>query len=291
MFLMLLSLWFGLLFQGANDDVLPLPDVPSGLIGPKERADYIIAHFWDKMDFKDTCRSHNREFMEQNLVNYISLFPHASEDGLPANIGCLLRQASDDSVAFSIVGELMELYLNNADSPMRNEAFYMSFLEAKLEFPGIKVSDFDYIDGHGRRHSLYQTNGRLLILIYDPECKNCEEAIEKLRRNEMLCQLVTDRCLTVLAVCTGVNRDGWEVSKEKMPEEWIVAFDDGNIAESKWPDITSLPSVYLLDENKGVVLKTGKDDIHILVKVLQMLYHPARVANGNYIVRYVFGDY
>ena len=63
--------------------VLSLPDVPPSLTAPEERAAYIIAHFWDGMDFGDTLRCRDRAFMEQNFVNYLSLFPHAGPETLP----------------------------------------------------------------------------------------------------------------------------------------------------------------------------------------------------------------
>ena len=43
---------------------LPLPDVPSSLRTPETRANYIVSHFWDTLDFKiDTLKTRNPDFM------------------------------------------------------------------------------------------------------------------------------------------------------------------------------------------------------------------------------------
>ena len=69
---------------------LPLPAIPDSLRTPRKRAAYLLAHFWDSMSFADTLRSRNPGFMEQNLVNYLSLFPHRSR--APANAARRSRQ-------------------------------------------------------------------------------------------------------------------------------------------------------------------------------------------------------
>ena len=79
---------------------LPLPAIPDSLRTPRKRAAYLLAHFWDSMSFADTLRSRNPGFMEQNLVNYLSLFPHALPQSLPSPVGRLLQRAAVDSVAF-----------------------------------------------------------------------------------------------------------------------------------------------------------------------------------------------
>jgi len=108
---------------------LPLPDVPSTLTEPVERADYIMTHFGGGMDVSDMPCSRNRVFMEMNLVNFMPLFPHGSERASSRSMGGLLGWMAKDSVAFRLVADLMERYLENPDSPMRNEAFYILYLE------------------------------------------------------------------------------------------------------------------------------------------------------------------
>ena len=106
---------------------LPLPEVPALLTAPEERAAYVLEHFWDGMDFRDTLRSRDRLFMEQCFVNFLSLFPHALPQSLPSPVGRLLQRAAVDSVAFRLVNSLAEHYLDDPNSHMRNEEPTSSF--------------------------------------------------------------------------------------------------------------------------------------------------------------------
>ena len=60
---------------------LPLPEVPSMLTVPEERAEYIIGHFWDGVDFADTLRSHDRLFMERKLRELPLALPTSKAGG------------------------------------------------------------------------------------------------------------------------------------------------------------------------------------------------------------------
>lgn len=114
---------------------LPLPEVPPTLTVPSERAAYILSHFWDALDFRDTLRSRNARFMEQNIVNWLSLFPHADKETLPRCIDKSLELAAKDKGAFRLFGNVMEQYLNDPNSPMRNEDYYILYLERVLRLP------------------------------------------------------------------------------------------------------------------------------------------------------------
>jgi len=46
---------------------LPLPTVPNSLVTPRDRAGYVMMHFWDALDATDTVRSLNKDFWEQNF--------------------------------------------------------------------------------------------------------------------------------------------------------------------------------------------------------------------------------
>lgn len=257
---------------------LPLPKVPSLLVAPEERAAYILEHFWDEMDFTDTILSRNGVFMEQNLVNFFSLFPHARQETLSSHIGRLLKRATADSIAFDLVNDIAELYLDNPNSPMRNEEYYILFLEESLRLPdlseyarirpayqlemarknriGTIAADFSYIRRDGSRRTLHKTRGRYtLLMFYDPACSLCSETLNELRDNPALGKLIVDKKLTVLAVYTEDNRELWDKTKDSMPDEWIVAIDDSRVVERELYSLPAMPAIYLLDRDKTVLLK------------------------------------
>lgn len=257
---------------------LPLPEVPSALTAPEERAEYIISHFWDRMDFADTLRSRDRRFMEQNFVNFLSLFPHARQEVLPPHIGRLLKRAAADSVAFDLVNDIAERYLDDPNSPMRCEEYYILFLEERLRLPGLSeydrirpayrletakknrpgtvATDFSCTDRNGNRRTLHGTRGKqLLLLFYDPACSHCSEILNGLRESPLIRELIAVKELAVLAVYTEGDRELWDETKEAMPQEWIVAIDDSRIVERESYSLPAMPVIYLLDAGKRVILK------------------------------------
>lgn len=259
-------------------DDLPLPNIPDNITLPEERAAYIINHFWDGMDFNDTLRCRNQAFMEQNFVNFISLFPHTKQERLSQCIGKLLKAATVDTTGFKLVNDIAERYLDDPNSPIRNEEYYILFLEELLRLPGLpeaervrpatrlktakknrpgtKATDFAYTDRNGNRGTLHATQGkRLLLLFYDPACSHCSEILDGLRENAIIGNLIRRKELTVLAVYTEGDRKLWNETKNSLPQEWHVAIDDSRIAEHELYSLPAMPVIYMLDKDKKVLLK------------------------------------
>ena len=257
---------------------LPLPEVPSALTAPEERAEYIINRFWDEMDFADTLRSHDKVFIEQNFVNFVSLFPHTRQETLSPSIRRFLERAAADSVAFYLICDIAERYLNDPNSPMRCEEYYILFLEELLRLPGLSeyerirptyqletakknrpgtiATNFFYTDRNGNRKTLHNTQGKqILLLFYDPACSHCSEILNALYESPVLRELIADEELTVLAVYTEGDSKLWEETKDAMPQEWIVAIDNSHIVERELYSLPAMPVIYLLDKDKTVLLK------------------------------------
>ncbi len=230
------------------------------------------------MDFADTLRSHNKMFMEQNFVNFASLFPYTEEDALSRAFDILLARASVDKEALNIVCDLAEKYLSEADSPLRNEEQYILFLEEQLQLPalsaderlrpamrlqtakknrqGTKATDFTYTTREGKKSTLMNTPGkRLLMVFYDPACSHCTDILNGLRRNNLLNSLIEKGELNVLAVYTEGDNNLWEQTRDSMPEPWTVAIDGSNIVDNVLYDIPAMPVLYLLSTDKTVLLK------------------------------------
>ncbi len=266
---------------------LPLPEMPDGMTEPKERAAYILMHFWDAMDFSDMRCSQNEKFMEVNFVNFISLFPHADEQALAPAIDILLGGIATDSIALSIVTDIAEKYLSDPGSPMRSEDYYIIFLEqlvntpnvpeislirpakqletARKNRPGDVASDFYYTTREGERRTLHSTEGDMLLLIfYDPACPHCEDILDEVNASYFLKDLIANNTLSVLAVYTEGDRALWDETKGNMPQTWTVGIDESEIVANGIYDLPAMPVMYLLDNNKTVLLKDPtKNDVEM----------------------------
>ena len=53
----------------------PYPQIPTMLVEPQQRANYLLMHYWDNVDFSDMTLVMNDDFMEQGFVDYLSVLP------------------------------------------------------------------------------------------------------------------------------------------------------------------------------------------------------------------------
>ena len=259
-------------------DELPLPTVPAALRTPRERAAYILDHFWDAMDFADTLRCRNATFVEQHFANFASLFPHADTAVVRRVATGLLRRAEQDPVGYRLFVETVEKYLYEPESPLYDEGHYSFFLvvllrtqrldaSEKLRYryqqqaiaknrPGTRAADFAYLDRDGRRRTLLDTPAeRLLLLFYDPECTHCTEVMERLESDVRLSEAVAAGNLSVLAIFADGDRTSWLRTADKIPSVWSAGLDITGIQEHDRYVLRNLPALYLLDRDKTVVLK------------------------------------
>jgi len=266
---------------GIPADELPLPDVPDALRTPGERATYIVSHFWDKMDFSDTLRSRNTQFVEQNFVNYLSLFPHTPADSLKVAVPELMKHAEADSIAYNILADLADKYLYDPESPMLDEESYIIFLEtitnsgfmepsrrARFEYEltdagknrkGYRAADFKFIDSKGTETSLYNsTDGQRLsiLLFYDPDCDHCRDVIRDLEASPVVNGMLRDGKISIIAIYAEGEKEVWNTVSNSLPAGWINGYSpDNNIEQEEIYILRRTPTLYLLNADNTVALK------------------------------------
>ena len=258
---------------------LPMPDVPAVLSEPSQQAAYIIEHFWDAMDFADTLRSHSTDFMEQNFSNFIIFFPYAEPQARRNAVDRLMTAAQADSTAYYKLADIAEKYLYDPNSPMLSEDIYILFLEkladsplageygalryryqleaALKNRPGDIAADLTYVTREGRSCRLHSTpvDGALLIIFYDPECDHCKGIMASIYGDASISDAVADGRLAVLALCSEGTREQWESTAGSLPAEWGVGYVTSDITGRQIYVLRAMPTLYLLDADKRVVLK------------------------------------
>lgn len=109
---------------------LPLPTVPDSLTTPEQRADYLLAHFWDAMDFKDAQMMGDTLLVEQTFSNFIELLPYCSNDDAKRHaVDALLIQAAADPESLMMIEATAQKYLEDTDSPFCNPELYEMFVQ------------------------------------------------------------------------------------------------------------------------------------------------------------------
>lgn len=273
-------------FTLQDDDMqFPFPEIPISLQTPNERKEYLLLHYWDKFDFTNMTLIGNRHITEQGFVNFISLM----ED---APINETLNQKAIDNFCGKITIQpetyhqflsMIEDYLFTPQSPLYNEEMYAYYLQAidnnkqmlsiaehqhidfmqallKRNAPGQKAENSTYYTINEKKKKLSNTRvkgSHLILFFYDPECTLCRETLMQMKAYSQLSEAINSGTLSVLAIYTENNEQVWNHIKNQLPTNWLIGSDHGFIREKALYDLKSIPSLYLLDNKRRVVVKNG----------------------------------
>lgn len=243
-------------------------------------ADSSLLHFWDKFDMNDTAQVKNPDIGEQKLADFIGLLSTTADSALRDKaVDRMLDKAKSNRPNFDHFIKLYERYLYDGNSPMRNDIVYesvlryliktdlLSDLEKEAYRPIYKLllrnkvgqlaEDFNYELANGTKQKLSQTKAKYtFLLFYDPECSHCKETIHQLRDTPQLVQLFEQQQVQVLAIDPWGDRNKWKDYMPEISEKWINGFDsESKILSFNLYDLKASPTIYLLDENKKVLLK------------------------------------
>lgn len=260
----------------------PFPEIPAMYTSPDERKAYLLTNYWECFDFADTTLVNNRDVTEQGFVNFIALLADGTtpEELIRESLENWCAGFVGKEHARKVLTRTADDYLFNPNSPFYNEALYGLYLETllgklpqtdamrsayrfKLELVrrnnvGDKATDFTYYQPDGTRRTLATTsvkNDRLLLMFYDPECESCHEVLLQMAADTALAEAVRAGKLSVLAVYTEGNDEAWRKALPDMPEGWTVGTDREAVKTGALYDLKAMPSLYLLDGKKTVLLK------------------------------------
>lgn len=259
--------------QGAVAE-LPMPSVPDSLGSVEERAAYVALHYWDSMDFRNHALSLDTAFVEQNFANFAAILQMAPAADAEKAVRTLLDSASVDVGALNLMSWTAEKYLDEPNSPMRDEETYIHFLrylstaqaldeyerlrpahrlrEALRNRRGTVATDFEFVDRSGASRRLSEAVRRsevTLLIFYDPDCEHCKEIIDALSRMSFT------RGVGVLAIDAEDDAEAWENTKGSLPSGWTVGFATTPILERELYTLPASPTLYVLAADGTVILK------------------------------------
>jgi len=162
---------------------------------------------------------------------------------------------------------------------MRDESLYIYVLEAVLEAPvldevskirpahllelalknrvGEPATDFTYTLADGKKGTLYHTKADyLLLFFYNPDCHACKEITDQLTASPLVTEWIRNNKLKILAVYPDEDLEAWKNHISYMPASWINSYDSAvSLKNDEIYDLKAIPTLYLLDKDKKVVLK------------------------------------
>lgn len=255
---------------------------PSGL-SPDEQRDYLRRHYWDRFDFADTLFVREADTMQmvEAYARWIAVISDRPADSAPMD--SLMRRASASRPMLDYFTMLAEAVLHDPNSPLRNDEFYIPVLQAVLASPyydeyerigpaydlemasqnrlGHRANDFRYTLASGATGRLYGVKAEYtLLFINNPGCPMCKQLREQLAGSPMLTEMIERGRLKVLALYPDEDLTEWKAYREHIPASWINGYDAGCVLREKGVyDLTAIPSLYLLDRDKRVLVKDSTD--------------------------------
>lgn len=285
----------------------PFPEIPPLYTTQEGKANYLFAHLWDNFDFADTTLTGDRELCERGFLNQLNLYLQVPIEKASAEAGirALCEKMEPHEQARRVFMDMIDTYLYDANSPYYNEELYLVYLRRMLEsrmlddarkstlafrlhlvernMPGTRATDFVYFSPDGRRHTLLQTavkGERLLLFFYDADCPNCRRTLARMKQDDQLSQAVADGRLTVLAIYAEEDQERWKSTLSSLPEGWLVGSDRYVVQEQALYDLKALPSLYLLDAAKNVLVK-DRPYVLIAASLFDSIGNPIQLTIDN----------
>ena len=282
--------------QQAGAKAFPAVEVPAMLSDPSERLDYILAHFWDGLNkMEGECDSLHiegvlSEDVEKQFGTYTALLWQVPVNQAAASISSLFRivenyeRRDTSSNVFEKITDFAKKYFYDPNSPLRNEEFYLAYLKGltasefvpesmkpaygyemqmcSLNRVGEKAADFSFRDLAGRNHRLYDVKADYILLFFsNPGCPNCLEITQMIESSPEVSGLEKSGRLKVVNVYIDQEIDKWKEYASEYPEEWLCGYDNNYIIRTDVTyNVRAIPSLYLLDADKKVLMKDAPQD-------------------------------
>ncbi|MCH5304870.1 MAG: DUF5106 domain-containing protein [Rikenella sp.] len=191
----------------------------------------------------------------------------------------LVHFYAGDSAAFRQLTGFLIPPFSDPNSPIRNDEFYIPLLEAVIASPfydsaekirpefqlemarknrvGRPAADFVYTLADGRTGRLYDIEAPFtLVYINNPDCHACEEMLQQLKTSSVIDNCLKNGRLQIVAIYPDEDLAAWRKHRAEVPAEWINGYDAAlTMRREELYDLRAIPSLYLLDADKRVVLK------------------------------------
>ena len=273
----------------------PMASIPMYVNDQEEAQKYMAQNYWDnffriELDGKEVGDAVHGVYVnsfEGAFGGYARLASMLGAEVMEGPIAELFQNL--DSLALNgerkpllTVMELMERYFYDPNSPVLDEEMYLRALDGilackslsdtdKMQYEyqhricslnrtGTPASDFKFrqmaAGGKMKDGSLYDIKGDYTLIFFNnPGCHACGEILEAIV-NSPVKEMVSNGKVKVLAMYIDEDLKAWKENRSKFPQEWIYAHDHNMILrDNNIYGLRAIPSMYLLDKEKRVILK------------------------------------
>ncbi|MGN0236479.1 MAG: DUF5106 domain-containing protein [Lepagella sp.] len=248
------------------------PMAPDDMDGLQERSNYLMQHFWDKMDFKQ------KTAVDQNALNdafrvYVAPMQFATAAEVNASVDKVITQISKNAVLSLQFAKAAEEALYGPRADVWNDEIYLKFIDNVLRCKQIKKErkaryehvgkqlrgtlrgsmppEFDYTEADGKV-SHYHPNGVITVIEFgDPDCDDCRFSKLKMETNVRFSSLVERGKINVMFIVADPEEE-WQEKVKDYPVLWHVGASE---SVSDLYDLRKSPSVYVIDREGKVAVK------------------------------------
>lgn len=285
--------------EGPRTRHIELPAVPVMITDRDEAIAYMAENWWktfadpSKKGFRcDTLYIGGVEKgeLEQSFASFtytLDMLPVTEARKCMAGLYdrlLLCEKADTSSNIFEGMVDIVCRYLYDPNSPVRNEDYYRPFaaaLSVNPEIPeldrekygreaafcslnaiGTKAADFRFSDRYGKVRSLYGVKANWILLFFsNPGCEACKSIIDRLNASPAVEAMLSSGMLAVLNIYIDEDLAEWYKYMPIYPKTWYNGYDPNNIIRSDdLYHVRAIPSLYILDGEKRVVMKDAPDD-------------------------------
>jgi hypothetical protein len=127
---------------------------------------------------------------------------------------------------------------------------------------GTKAADFRFADKRGKMTNLHDVKAEMTLLFFsNPGCEACMQIINVLREEPLIASHIASGRLAVVNVYIDEDIQAWRDYMPIYPEQWYNGFDpDLVIRGETLYNVRAIPSLYLLDHEKRVILKDAPEN-------------------------------
>lgn len=266
------------LFAGARGQgEFSLPTIPDTLKSPECRASFLALNYWNNLTMSGVDDIENDQ-TEQAFVDFLTILPicpdQQRKEALKVHVDRMAKATQSSMYYFC---DLYEKYLLSADSPMQNQELMISFLESFVAHPEISkldkmraeyqleialknpvgglACDVTVVTIDGQKSSLFALSGSqyTMVMFYNPDCNSCAQQIAQAIDSPEFSDAVSGDILRAVAIYPGNDSGLWHDLKSKIPHQWCNAMAQEPVDQIY--DLTSIPTIYLLNAKHNVVLK------------------------------------
>lgn len=248
------------------------PSAPEELQGLQDRSDWLMEHFWEKMDFK------NRHAVDQNALNdafqiYTAPMRFADAEKVNTSVTKLLEVIAKNPTLSLQFAKAAEESLYGPRAYVWNDPIFLRFVDNVLSNKNIKKErklryqhlrnivgntlkgttppEFDYVTPEGKK-SHYHPNGVITVIEFgDPDCLDCRLSKLKMDTDVKFSTLVDRGKINVLFI-NPEPEDGWQQKLSGYPSKWYVGASE---EVSDLYDLRETPSIYVIDREGKVAVK------------------------------------